>query len=188
VPLGAQAPLPVSLRAFVAVAEGPAARLTWTTASETNNAYFAVERAADGGAFAELGRVAGQGSTTLATTYAYLDAHAARAGTSLAYRLRQVDAAGRATYSPVQMLRFGAVAPAVALYPVPAGTTATLDLTALPAGPQAVILLDLTGRTLARYTLAGGQTHTLDLRGLPAGMSLVRVAGYTLRLLHQEQE
>lgn len=186
VPLGSQAPLPVSLRVFSAVAEGPAARLGWATASETNSAYFAVERAAEGGPFVELGRVAGQGSTALTTTYAYLDARAARAGTSLAYRLRQVDADGTATYSPVRTLRFGAAAPAVALYPTPAGTTATLDLTALASTPQAVTVLDLTGRVLARYTLPGGQAHALDLRGLPLGVSLVRVAGYTLRLVRQE--
>ena len=186
VPLSSPAPLPVSLRAFAAVAEGPAARLTWTTASEANNAYFAVERAADGGGYVELRRVAGQGSTALATTYAYLDATATRAGTSLAYRLRQVDADGTSTYSPVRVLRFGAPAPTVALYPTPAGATATLDLTALPDGPQAVTVLDLTGRTLAHYTLPGGQAHTLDLRGLPTGVSLVRVAGYSLRLVRQE--
>lgn len=182
--LGGAGPLPVTLRAFTAVAEGPAARLAWVTASEANSAYFAVERAAEGGAFTELGRVAGQGTSAVGATYAYLDARAARAGTTVYYRLRQVDADGTASYSPVRVLRFGAAA--VALYPTPAGATAALDLTALPTSPQAVIILDLTGRTLARYTLAGGHTHALDLRGLPVGVSLVRVAGYTLRLLHQE--
>jgi len=114
-------------------------------------------------------------------TYTYLNATAGRA--TAYHHLRQVDADadGTATYSPVRALRFGAAA--VALYPVPAGATATLDLTALLSSPQAVILLDLTGRTLARYILASGQAHPLDL---PVGMSLVRVAGYTLRLLHQE--
>jgi len=177
-------PLPVTLRAFTAVAEGPAARLAWATASEVNSAYFAVERAAEGEEFTELGRVAGLGTSAVGATYTYRDAGAARAGTTLYYRLRQVDADGTATYSPVRALRFGAAA--VALYPAPAGATATLDLTALPGGPQAITILDLTGRTLARYTLAGGQAHPLDLRGLPVGMSLVRVAGYTLRLMHQE--
>jgi hypothetical protein len=182
--LGGARPLPVTLRAFTAVAEGPAARLAWATASEVNSAYFAVERAAEGEEFTELGRVAGQGTSTVGATYAYRDAGAARAGATVYYRLRQVDADGTATYSPVRGLRFGAAA--VALYPTPAGATATLDLTALPASPQAVVVLDLAGRTLARYSLAGGQTHPLDLRGLPVGVSLVRVAGYTLRLLHQE--
>jgi hypothetical protein len=128
--------------------------------------------------------VAGQGTSALGATYAYFDATAARASTTVYYRLRQVDADGTATYSPVRTLRFGAAA--VALYPAPAGATATLDLTALSNGPQAVTILDLTGRTLARYTLPGGQSHPLDLRGLPVGVNLVRVAGYTLRLVHQE--
>jgi len=182
--LGGSAPLPVTLRTFMAVAEGPAARLAWATASEVNSAYFAVERAAEGSAFAELGRVAGQGTSAAGATYTYLDAAAARTGTTVYYRLRQVDADGAATYSPVRALRFGAAA--VALYPAPAGATATLDLTALADSPQDVTILDLTGRTLARYALAGGRAHPLDLRSLPVGVSLVRVAGYTLRLLHQE--
>lgn len=185
-PVGLGTPLPVRLTTFTAVAEGPAARLRWATASELNNAYFAVERSIDGENFTEIGRVAGQGTRTVGATYAYLDAAAARLGTTSYYRLRQVDANGPATYSPVRVLSFGAAGPAVALYPTPAGPTASLDLTALPAGPQAVTILDLTGRTLARYPLAGGQVHQLDLRSLPLGMSLVRVAGHTLRLLHQE--
>ncbi|GAB3636100.1 hypothetical protein GCM10027422_16900 [Hymenobacter arcticus] len=180
-------PLPVVLSSFVATAAGRTAQLTWTTASEVNNAYFDVERATASGAFTSLGTVAGHGNSALGAAYSYVDAEAARAGSLLYYRLRQVDTDGTASYSPVRVVRLGGAGLAtVALYPNPADAATTLDLTALPAGPYAVTVYDLTGRLLATYSLAGGQTHDLNLQALPLGVSVLRVAGQTLRLLHQQ--
>jgi len=70
------APLPVVLSGFEATwaAGGPA--LSWTTASETNNHYFAVERSLDGVAFTAIGRQAGAGTATAAHTYRFVDAEA----------------------------------------------------------------------------------------------------------------
>ncbi|GAB2959311.1 hypothetical protein GCM10027048_28330 [Hymenobacter coalescens] len=94
-------PLPVELVSFAATPRGGAVELRWVTAQEKNNAYFAVERSADGRAFAELQRVAGQGSTSTRSHYAYTDAHLP-AGATLYYRLRQVDLDGTTTYSDVR--------------------------------------------------------------------------------------
>ncbi|MDJ0366658.1 Ig-like domain-containing protein [Hymenobacter sp. H14-R3] len=180
-------PLPVVLSSFVATAAGSTAQLAWTTASEVNNAYFGVERATAAGSFTSLSTVAGHGNRALGAAYSFVDAEAAHAGSLLYYRLRQVDTDGTASYSPVRVVRLaGAGLATVALYPNPAGAAATLDLTALPAGPCAVAVYDLAGRLLATYSLAGGQAHSLSLRALPLGVSLLRVAGQTLRLLHQE--
>jgi hypothetical protein len=60
------APLPVQLTIFTAEAVGSAARLTWRTASELNNARFEVEASTDGRTFAHLGNVAGHGTIQLA--------------------------------------------------------------------------------------------------------------------------
>lgn len=184
---GSASPLPVTLSSFVATVAGRSAQLTWATASEVNNAYFNVERATAAGIFTSLGTVAGHGTSALGTTYSYVDAEAAHAGSLLYYRLRQVDSDGTASYSPVHVVRLGGAGlAAVALYPNPASAATTLDLTALPAGPCAVTVYDLAGRLLATYSLAGGQAHDLSLQALPLGVSVLRVAGQTLRLLHQQ--
>jgi CshA-type fibril repeat protein len=178
-------PLPVTLREFTAQAVGTAAHVAWSTASEVRNDRFEVERSADGQQFKLVGAVPGHGTSTTGFSYGLVDEDARRFGTQLYYRLRQVDADGEAAYSPVRTVQFGGTAP-LALYPNPARTTATLDLTSQPAGTCAVAIYDLTGRLLAQYALAGGQAHTLDVRALPTGISLVRVNGQMLRFAKEE--
>ncbi|WP_162549762.1 T9SS type A sorting domain-containing protein [Hymenobacter nivis] len=174
-----QVPLPVSLARFTAVAARLDAQLRWTTASEHNNDRFVVERSADNTAFEAVGTVRGQGNSSRAFDYAFLDAGAARhalAGRPLYYRLRQVDSNGETSYSPVRTVAFQTGGTA-GLYPNPASATATLDLSNLPAGPYQVQVLDLTGRVVAAYSLAGGAQHPLNLRALAVGTYLVRVHG-----------
>ena len=186
-------PLPVELLTFDAKANGADAHLNWRTASEKNNDYFVVERSFDGREFADLGQVAGHGNTSSPNNYAYLDARiAARAqGRPVYYRLRQVDGDGQESYSPVRVVRFDqvAAAPAIALWPVPATSAATLDLSWLPTETYDVQVLDATGRRLLGQRLPGGSAHQLDVQRLPAGSYLVRVQGagssYQQRLLKE---
>ena len=92
-------PLPVELMTFTARSAGPVSVLNWATATEYNNDYFAVERSADGLAFALLGQVAGAGTSSSLRSYSFTDE---RPPVAVAYyRLRQVDYIGAATYSPV---------------------------------------------------------------------------------------
>ena len=74
----------------------------------------------------------------------------------------------------------GPRAPA-ALYPNPAGRTATLRL---PAGtaPAPLTLTDALGRAVRHYPAPAGAEAVLDLGGLPAGLYLLRGAGPALRL------
>ncbi|TVT43676.1 T9SS type A sorting domain-containing protein [Hymenobacter setariae] len=170
------APLPVKLTAFETQATGTTARCTWTTASETNNDHFVVERSLDGVTFAALGTIKGQGTSATAHTYSFTDAEAGRQGATLYYRLQQVDIDGKTSYSPVRAVTFAARA--VALYPTPtAGDAATLDLTSLAAQPCQAQVFDLAGRVLLTRTLVGGLTHEFDVRSLPAGAYMVVLSG-----------
>ncbi len=98
---GTEPALPVSLTRFDGRYDADRVYLTWETASETNNAGFAIERAVSGeGPFATVAFVPGQGTTSDPHTYAYTDT-ALPAGTgSVLYRLKQVDMDGRFAYSP----------------------------------------------------------------------------------------
>jgi hypothetical protein len=180
----APTPLPVTLTSFAAQAlPNHAARLTWQTASELNNAYFAVERSFDGASFQEVGQVAGQGTKAIASTYTFTEGGSGqRAPGPIYYRLRQVDLAGSSTYSPMRTLTFTAASATVGLAPNPATGTADLDLTQLPAGVYQVTVLDVTGRPLLHQDLAAGLAHTLPLHHLPSGQYIVLVRGKTLQL------
>jgi uncharacterized repeat protein (TIGR01451 family) len=184
-------PLPVELTAFTAKAvRNTSSQLDWATASEKNNDHFDVERSLTGTGFVKVGEVKGQGSKTSATPYAFTDANAAKLGSLLYYRLKQVDADGTATYSPVRTVSFTATAaaePAIALsvYPNPATaqvSAVTLDLSTLPQGTYQATVLDATGRLVATYSVLGGVNKDLPVQALSPGVYLVQVRGNGLNL------
>ncbi len=172
-PLTPTVPLPVELLQFTATPQGPAVHVAWATASEKNSAYFLVQRSADGRTFADLERVAAQGSSFARHNYAALDA-APLAGVSY-YRLRQVDADGKYTYSPVVVVRFDGphAAPALVAYPNPAsGQGFQLLTTNLGATGGTVQVFDNVGRLVLTQAVAAGAVEATiqTARPLASGM------------------
>jgi len=74
-------------------------KLEWTTASETNNYGFEIERSNDGEIFTKIGFVEGNGTTNNMNTYTYVDENLTSG--SYYYRLKQVDFDGTFSYSEV---------------------------------------------------------------------------------------
>gem|GEM_PF-1688725 len=175
-------PLPVELTVFTATAEGPAAvRLAWATASEKNSAAFEVERSADGVAFERIGTVPAAGSSRSARRYELLDAGLPAGAARLYYRLRQVDADGTFSYSPVRAVALSRspIQPFTA-YPNPAHGAVTAA--GLPAHAP-VEVLDALGRPVARATADAAGTARLVLpAGLAAGVYIVRSGTQARRL------
>jgi alpha-tubulin suppressor-like RCC1 family protein/uncharacterized protein (DUF2141 family) len=177
---GASTPLPVELVAFTATLAGPAAvRMAWATASEKNSAAFEVERSTDGELFARIGTVAAAGSSSTARAYELLDAKLPTGAATLYYRLKQVDADGTFSYSPVRTVT--GAAEGLALYPNPTrGGSATL-VGARPGTP--VTVYDALGRPVATATADASGTAALVLpAGTPAGVYLVRAGSKAVRL------
>ncbi|GAA4026229.1 hypothetical protein GCM10022409_07760 [Hymenobacter glaciei] len=171
-------PLPVELTAFTATAKNLDALLTWNTASEKNSDRFEVERSLNGTDFVKIDEVRGQGTGSSATDYARTDVRiGAKANGLVYYRLKQVDTDGASIYSPVRSVRFGQVAPAIALFPNPATTATSLDLTALPAGSYQVSVLDAAGRVVLYTTLEAGLSHALQLNTIASGSYTLLVRG-----------
>jgi len=161
-------PLPVTLTSFGATRQASGAvQVAWATASEKHSAYFEVQRSLNGSTFTTIAKVAAQGTTTQAHTYASLDQVAPAA--KLYYRLHQVDTDGKAYFSSVVTLAATEAAATLNLYPNPAHTYLTV---AAAAGEEAQVI-DLAGRVLQTTTLpASGQ---LSVEALPAGTYLLRV-------------
>ena len=86
-------PLPVTLKYFLIKPEGESAITEWETASEKNNDYFLIERSRDNTDFEVIGRVTGNGTTSIPHKYQLKD-DAPYSGTSY-YRLKQVDYDGK---------------------------------------------------------------------------------------------
>ncbi len=178
---GDDTPLPVSLTAFQAVADGDAVALAWTTASELNNAGFEVELAGTGN-FVSVGFVAGAGTTNSPHSYTYRIP--ALSPGDYRVRLKQIDFDGAFAYSGTRSIRIDAttalrVEPA---YPNPFNPSTTVRFVVREASAVRAELFDATGRlvrVLLEGVVPGGGVQELEIEGesLPGGLYLVRIAG-----------
>lgn len=91
--------IPVELTSFTAVSETGKVRLTWSTATETNNFGFQIERSDESKHFEQIGFVHGSGTTTESQEYTFVD-KTAEIGIYY-YRLKQVDFDGQYEYSNI---------------------------------------------------------------------------------------
>jgi hypothetical protein len=97
---GNNSPLPVELLSFSGNCEGKNTKLKWVTASEINNDHFNIERSVDGVNYEVIGKVQGQGNSTITNTYTYSDEYSLSDMTY--YRLQQIDFDGSSeTFGPV---------------------------------------------------------------------------------------
>ncbi|MBI5661028.1 MAG: choice-of-anchor J domain-containing protein [Ignavibacterium album] len=82
--------VPVELTSFVASLSGNNVNLNWSTATETNNQGFEIQRS-NGGEYQAIGYVAGHGTTVEPQSYSFTDQNV---GTGkYQYRLKQIDSA-----------------------------------------------------------------------------------------------
>jgi hypothetical protein len=114
VTLAGLAVLPIELAEFSATEENGKVALNWTTATETNNDFFSVQRSHDGLNFYEIGKIEAAGNSTTATDYNFTDDNPLP-GINY-YRLHQVDFDGKSSNSPVESLDFGSNA-TLSLFP-----------------------------------------------------------------------
>ncbi len=173
--------LPVELLTFTALAAGDAVTLSWTTASETNNAGFDVQHRVDD-TWKTIAHVPGNGTTVDAHDYRHpIDRLAP--GRHV-FRLRQVDFDGAFTFSAEAETTVAAGAALVLgeAYPNPFNPQTTFTVALARSGWVNVALYDALGRqvrVLHEGPLAGEASHrfVIDGSGLPSGVYLVRAVG-----------
>ncbi|RZK95702.1 MAG: T9SS type A sorting domain-containing protein [Hymenobacter sp.] len=167
-------PLPVVLSAFEAKRVAAGAQLTWTTASEVNNAGFQVQRSADSRAWQTIQFLPGAGTTLTAQHYQALDPSSSAAY----YRVAQQDVSGQLTYSPVRYVAGTGLAQRFSAYPNP---SQGLDVKILGAEASLPVqLLTTTGQQLREIT-----GSTLALAGLAPGVYILRQGANVTRLVIQ---
>ena len=176
------AALPAELVAFTGTAETLANRLDWTTATEANVNYFAVERSADGNDWTTVGEVTAAGNSSVAVDYAFLD----RQPLSLAYyRLRTVDFDGYTEYSDVVQISRPRGNGDVVIAPNPTRGETILSIDLDRNDDLTLIITDVTGRVVSRtaYSLTeGAHTVALDMSRYASGVYFLQLQGRTLQL------
>lgn len=98
------APLPVELINFQAYSKNNQVKIEWATGSETNNKHFIIQRSNDASVFKDIGKIEGQGTTSISKEYAFWD-QAPLDGPNY-YRLKQIDFNGDFSYSFVRLVEF----------------------------------------------------------------------------------
>jgi hypothetical protein len=171
--------LPVELLNFEVAKIGSTSELSWITASETNNDFFAIERSVDGVNFEEIGTVDGNGTTSSTSYYNYTD-QSPVTGINY-YRLRQVDFDGGYEYSEVKWVEFAGTEGKVEVYPNPFNNELQVSMDVAEAGVVELVLTDVIGRVIYSESVdvtAGSVTMSIELDSrLSKGVYLLNVDG-----------
>jgi len=168
-------PLPIELISFTATPKGKTVQLDWRTASELNNAFFQIERSANGRDFENIGKIAGAGDSHLPLDYQYTD------GLPLTgwnyYRLRQEDFDGQFSYSAVEAVWMGKAGDTDRLYlfPNPANNALNIKTTDLIQPGDWLEIYDFTGQLVQRFSAFDALNAPVDISKLPAGAYTVRL-------------
>ena len=166
--------LPIELISFEGTALKNTVELNWTTASEVNNDFVAIERSEDAVNFVEIGRIPGQGDTEEERSYSFVD-KAPMPGLNY-YRLRQVDFNGDENRHAIIVVdvEIEQVASAMNIYPNPAQDMLQVEWE-LPLRRSASLeLYDMTGKLLKRERVSPlSASHQLSTENLPTGLYLL---------------
>jgi hypothetical protein len=168
-----QVALGVELTKFEAKSVENQVKLTWQTASERDNAFFAVEYSRDGRNFETIGEVKGNGTTSSVSNYNFTHPTAAQ-GVNY-YRVRQVDLNGKSATTAVRSALIGKNG--VRVYPTAANQTLTIE--AANETEQTFEILNLQGQKVMSGEFASRKT--LDISELTTGNYFVKIGQTTVR-------
>jgi len=166
--------LPVSLVNFTAQIQGNSAKLTWQTATESNNKEFIIYRSADDGNFKEMTRVNGTGNSNSLKTYHHYDENPLNGNNY--YKLVQVDNNGKETDLGNRMLNFSLSALRLQLYPNP--TDDAVNIAFDNGKYTSLTVMNLNGKVLQRVKIKPTESSLkVSLGNYPTGTYLFQVNG-----------
>jgi hypothetical protein len=166
--------IPVELMTFKGYAKGNNNQLDWATASERNNAEFAIERSTDGVNFTKIGSIKGNGTTSSVHNYTFTDFEGPLSISY--YKLRQIDENGRETVSKTVTIARTDKATAGILKLYPTATDAVLNVDFSANSDVSFKVIDLLGRTVLTKINThnnGFNSTQLDVSALSSGMYML---------------
>ena len=171
--------LPIELTAFNGKCDGDKILLNWTTASESNNNYFELERSADGINFVAIEKINSQNSnSTQPLNYTTVDNQPLN-GKSY-YRLKQVDIDGQYSYSSLVIVNCNnsvIASPVVTIFPNPVTENLTLNILGLP-GKKTIMIYDVLGQEMMNNIIMSEDDNiqqVLDVSSLAKATYILRL-------------
>jgi hypothetical protein len=180
----ALAMIPVELSSFTASANANSVTLNWSTATETNNSGFSIERKTPRDErWIEIGFVPGFGTTTEIKSYSYADENLQMGAYS--YRLKQVDLDG--TFEYTNSVEIEVYAPDEFVlaqnYPNPFNPSTTIEFSVPDLSEVDLSVYSVIGEkvaTIVNSTFEAGY-HTVNFNAvnLPSGTYIYTVKATT---------
>ena len=171
--------LPVELLSFKADYDDNSdlVDIDWSTATETNNAFFTIERSTDGETFSEIAMVKGAGNSMETMYYTANDPNIL--GGIVYYRLKQTDYDGHYVYSQVVSVNEKASGH-IRLYPDPVTSEVNIVYYATDVGEMNTLeVYDCVGRLACRKNIIssakGENKYTLDVSLLAKGAYILKL-------------
>lgn len=177
---GGNSALPVGLSLFKGERQANQIKLDWTTATETNNKGFELQRSADGRNFSSLSLIATktlQGNSSTPLQYDYTDERPVKG--SNYYRLKQVNRDGKIAYSAIVLVKSpGATGIAfIDVYPNPVKSILKIKLASATANKVDIVITDLAGRVIKQQPaklIAGDNLVEIAMASMQAGQYFVK--------------
>ena len=162
--------LPVELVNLSAIPSRIAIDVTWSTASETNNAGFLIQRSIDGKKFSDLSFVDGKGSSSRVEHYTFKD-ESVEKGVTYYYRLSQLDYDGASVKSSVVSATLSADTKDrnVMVYPNPSLGSFYIDMGDVEAEVVASII-DQNGKIVFTQNVSTSEPTFIKAGELPNGV------------------
>jgi hypothetical protein len=146
-------------------------KLSWQTASESNNDYFEILYSRTGKDFQVIGKVKGAGNSNAIQQYEFIDNVTSASGRSF-YRLRQVDTDGKYSYSPVRSVTTKNKMTEILLAPNPTSDLVTVIQDGSYTSME-IYVRDMTGKLMAHYQ--NHDSETIDFTSFPSGIYAVNI-------------
>ncbi|NTW31773.1 MAG: hypothetical protein HGB12_03975 [Bacteroidetes bacterium] len=160
-------PLPIELLGFTTSCNNEIVQVEWSTASETNNDYFTLEKSYDLINWTTVAIIDGMGNSNTITNYIYTDTLSLSNGKVIDvkyYRLKQTDFDGIFTYSDVIHTNCSDVPfEIIRSYPNPADDYINCDIISYVNTSLNISFIDALGRNVinAKANITKGKNHLL---------------------------
>lgn len=169
--------VPVELVSFTAEASNGVVTLNWSTATETNNKGFSIERKTSN-TWESIAFVDGKGTTTSPVSYTFNDRNVTES--KAVYRLKQVDHDGTFAFSDEVEVDLGAMTYSLEQnYPNPFNPSTSISFTIPLKGNVSLEVFDMTGAKVASLVNgeleAGRHQVTFDASALSSGVYLYKL-------------
>ena len=173
---GCAAPvLPIKENYFLCYKEKNKTIIYFSTASETNNDYFTIERSIDGIEFDAIGEIKGAGNSSSELKYEFVDEYPLP-GINY-YRIKQTDFDGKYSYTEIKSVKHHLGKITIS----PLRTNGRLQITSTQDNYD-VALYNAAGQEVFRKNRLNGD-QTIDIESLEAGIYFVKIVDQTFKVI-----